>query len=179
MGPGVPGVGIAGLLYVIAAILAPAREIYLTARGRSSRARWAMVMRQFLLAWSIVGAVVAFYIGLIWMAGRGWLGEWGDRGLHLFGIPNVAVGPLLLAAALVLTGVYALMIRTRAVEDPEVIAFDHRHSIVRGRTGRTLVSVPGSGGAIGNFPVSRTVHANRAAVVFNELHGIVVYPEAG
>jgi hypothetical protein len=182
MGPGVPGIGIAGLFYVVVAIVAPIRELYLTTRGRSSRDRWRVVLRQFLLAWTIVAAVVAFYIGLGWLARRGWLGAWGERGVHLFGLANVAVAVVLLAAVLILTALYAVAVRSLSVEDPEVIAFDHRHSIIRGKGDRTLVPVPGPSGSPviqpPSSPAARPVLARSARVVYSESHGVVVFSAA-
>lgn len=183
MGPGMPGIGIAGIFYVIAAVLAPARELYLTARGRSSRARWLLVLRQFLLAWVIVGTVVGFYMGLNWMAHQDWLGAWGDRGLQLFTLPNLAVGVLILGVALGVTAAYAFLVRNRADEDPDVIAFDHRHSTIRGKADRTLLPVPDSTAGVEirpQFPpAARTVPARVAAIMLSDSHGIVVSRRRG
>ena len=103
--------------------------------------------------------------------------------MHLFGLPNLAIGVVLLAAALVFVGLYAVVVRTRSIEDPEVIAFDHRHSIIRGKGDRTLVPVPSPVGSLevqpASVPSRRPVLARSARVVFSESHGIVVLPAAG
>lgn len=57
MSPGMPGAGIGGIFYLVSAVLMPFRELYLTARGRSSRARWLTVARQTGIALMIVGSI--------------------------------------------------------------------------------------------------------------------------
>jgi hypothetical protein len=58
MTAGLPGTGLGGLLYVVLALLMPLRELYLTARSRSSRERWALVARQAAMALAIVVVLV-------------------------------------------------------------------------------------------------------------------------
>jgi len=41
MTAGLPGFGLGGVFFIISALLAPFVELIMTARGRSSRARWA------------------------------------------------------------------------------------------------------------------------------------------
>jgi hypothetical protein len=60
MTPGIPGLGLGGLFFIISALLAPIFELIQTIRGRSSRARWRLlVIRQAALAASIVLATAA------------------------------------------------------------------------------------------------------------------------
>lgn len=59
MTAGVPGVGLGGLFFVISALLMVVVELYRTARGRSSVARWCFVGRQAVMALGIVFATVA------------------------------------------------------------------------------------------------------------------------
>lgn len=53
MGAGIPGTGMATLFYIVSALLMPCRELIITAQGRSSRRRWRLVIRQFLIALAI------------------------------------------------------------------------------------------------------------------------------
>lgn len=57
MNAGLPGTGIGGLFYVLLALLMPVRELYLTARGRSSRERWRVVLGQVAIALGIVASL--------------------------------------------------------------------------------------------------------------------------
>ena len=57
MNAGLPGTGIGGLFYVLLALLMPVRELYLTARGRSSRERWRLVLQQLLIACGIIASL--------------------------------------------------------------------------------------------------------------------------
>ncbi len=71
MAPGIPGLGIASVFYVAAALLAPLREVVRTARGDSSAARWKIVRRQFSLAIGILVSLVLLYIGFDALIARG------------------------------------------------------------------------------------------------------------
>ncbi|CAN5471280.1 hypothetical protein BH24ACT7_BH24ACT7_22920 [soil metagenome] len=71
MAPGIPGLGIASVFYVAAALLAPLREVVRTARGDSSAARWKIVRRQFSLAIGIIVSLVLLYIGFDALIARG------------------------------------------------------------------------------------------------------------
>lgn len=66
MNAGLPGTGLGGIFYLLLALAMPVREIYLTARGRSSRERWRVVLRQLTLALGIVATVAAS----VWVLGR-------------------------------------------------------------------------------------------------------------
>ena len=67
MTPGLPGFGLGGVFFIISALLAPFGELVLTMRGRSSRARWASVGRQLLIAVAMICAVGALlgFVGLV------------------------------------------------------------------------------------------------------------------
>jgi hypothetical protein len=54
MTAGIPGIGLGGLFFVISALLMVVLELYRTARGRSSLARWRFVGRQAAIAAGIV-----------------------------------------------------------------------------------------------------------------------------
>lgn len=64
MNAGLPGTGIGGLFYVVLALVMPLRELYLTARGRSSRERWRLVLQQALMACGIVAALATTWWAL-------------------------------------------------------------------------------------------------------------------
>ena len=65
MNAGLPGTGLGGVFYLLLALLMPVRELYLTVRGRSSRERWALVLRQFALACGILAALFATQAALL------------------------------------------------------------------------------------------------------------------
>jgi hypothetical protein len=54
MSAGIPGIGIAALFYMISALLMVVLELYRTIRGRSSLARWRIVVRQATIAACII-----------------------------------------------------------------------------------------------------------------------------
>jgi hypothetical protein len=56
---GLPGIGLGGLFFILSALLAPFRELALTLRGQSSRARWASAGRQFAMALAMLVAIQA------------------------------------------------------------------------------------------------------------------------
>jgi hypothetical protein len=56
---GIPGIGLGGLFFVISALLMVVVELYRTARGRSSLARWRFVGRQVAIAAGIVFTTMA------------------------------------------------------------------------------------------------------------------------
>ena len=60
---GVPGVGISGIFYLVCAFLMPFIEIGKTVRGRSSKKRWKLVMRQFGIFCGIMGG--SWGVGLL------------------------------------------------------------------------------------------------------------------
>jgi len=56
MTPGIPGVGLGGLFFLICVLVAPILELVQTFRGQSSLERWRLVIRQAAMAASIVFA---------------------------------------------------------------------------------------------------------------------------
>jgi hypothetical protein len=60
MSAGLPGLGLGGLFFVLSALVAPVVELRRTAQGRSSRAAWRQVGRQFALAVVMVAVVAPF-----------------------------------------------------------------------------------------------------------------------
>jgi hypothetical protein len=57
MSPGLPGLGLGGLFFIVTALLAPAVELVRTVRGRSSVEAWRVVVRQFAIAVVMIIAV--------------------------------------------------------------------------------------------------------------------------
>lgn len=96
MAAGVPGVGIAAIFFVLAALWAVGAEVALTLRGRSSLARWRVVGRQAGIAAGVVAAAVLTSVGLDRLAG--------DRG------PGTAVGGVVPLTLLVTSGVLVLVL---------------------------------------------------------------------
>ncbi len=64
MSAGMPGVGIAALFFVLAALWGLVAEVALTARGRSSVARWRVVGRQSGIAAGVIAVTVLTGVGL-------------------------------------------------------------------------------------------------------------------
>lgn len=133
MGPGIPGLGIGSVFYVVAGLLAPFREIVRTARGDSSAARWKVVRRQFLLAIGILASLVLLYLGFDALIARdlspppvpisvpGGYPTW----VYAVGVMTaVLIAVTMLAAAL---GGYARL--TRSKEDPGSIIDTYRATI--------------------------------------------------
>jgi hypothetical protein len=57
MNAGLPGTGVGGLFYLLLALLLPLVELIQTVRGKSSRKRWALVVKQTLIAWGIIASI--------------------------------------------------------------------------------------------------------------------------
>jgi|ERR1035437_3350920 hypothetical protein len=57
---GLPGTGLGGFYYILLVAVMPAREAYLTARGRSSVARWKTVGYHLAMVGGILAALAAF-----------------------------------------------------------------------------------------------------------------------
>ena len=62
MTAGLPGTGLGGFYYILLVAVMPAREAYLTARGRSSVARWKTVGYHL----AMVGGILAALGGFAW-----------------------------------------------------------------------------------------------------------------
>lgn len=114
MNAGLPGTGLGGLFYLVLALLMPVRELYLTARGRSSRQRWRLVLQQLLIAAAILTA-----LGITGTLLRGVLHAQGALGLSGASVLLVpaAVAATLLAALVVLLRVWALLAGRPARQD--------------------------------------------------------------
>lgn len=63
---GVPGTGIGGLFYLLAAALMPVREAWLLTQGRSSWARWRFIGRQ----WAMIAGMLASLWATMWLVKR-------------------------------------------------------------------------------------------------------------
>lgn len=59
MNAGLPGFGIGGIFYVLAALIAPFVELRRIRRGQSTPARRRLIGRQFAIAVAILGMIVA------------------------------------------------------------------------------------------------------------------------
>ncbi len=133
MGPGLPGMGIASIFYVVAALFAPLREILKSIRGESSAKRWKAVALQFWIALGIISSIVLLYIGFDALVSRG-----------VFGPPQVADLPgdfpvwayalgvlaALMLALVLASWVGALSVRWGSIgEDTEEVAVLYRASI--------------------------------------------------
>ena len=64
MSAGLPGAGLAGVFFILSALLAVPIEVVRTVRGRSSRATWLRVARQAALALAMIGALQLFFLGI-------------------------------------------------------------------------------------------------------------------
>ena len=64
MSAGLPGAGLAGLFFVLSALLAVPIEVVRTVQGRSSRAAWMQVTRNAALALAMIAAVQLFFMGI-------------------------------------------------------------------------------------------------------------------
>lgn len=63
MTAGLPGTGIGGIFYLLSALLMPFYELVNTVRGKSSWARWALLLKQLAMAGGIIGGMWA--LGLL------------------------------------------------------------------------------------------------------------------
>jgi hypothetical protein len=109
MTAGLPGAGIGGLFYFCLVILMPLREIYLTALGRSSLARWKMVGFQYAMvggifvalwaeAWAIKSTLQ--YLRTI----DGWFGRWIEQLTQFTGFMMLTTGQFAAVASLLTLG---------------------------------------------------------------------------
>lgn len=67
---GIPGTGIGGLFYLLAAAFMPLRELVLLVQGRSSLARWRFIAMQ----WAMIAGMLASLWGAMWLFKR--LASW-------------------------------------------------------------------------------------------------------
>jgi hypothetical protein len=61
---GLPGAGLAGVFFILSALLAVPIEAVRTVRGRSSRASWLRVIRHAALALAMIAALQLFFLAL-------------------------------------------------------------------------------------------------------------------
>lgn len=106
MTAGLPGFGLGGVFFIISALLAPLGELVLTVRGRSSRARWANVGRQFLIAVVMICAVGGL-LGLVGLVS----GVGPVQGLTSFSLLPLIATASLLAFILITAKLVQLFLR--------------------------------------------------------------------
>lgn len=58
MNVGLPGTGLGGLFYLSATLAMLFVEIYITLRGKSSFKRWHLVLKQLIIAFSIIAGII-------------------------------------------------------------------------------------------------------------------------
>jgi hypothetical protein len=102
---GLPGAGIGGLFYFCLVFLMPVRELYLTARGRSSLARWKHVGFQFCLVLTIFTALWAdawaIKSTLNYLASiDSWFGRWIDQLTQFTNFMMLGTGQFVAVASL-------------------------------------------------------------------------------
>jgi hypothetical protein len=109
MTAGLPGAGIGGLFYFCLVLLMPLREIYLTALGRSSLARWKLVAFQYSM---LAGIFIALWAEA-WMIKStleylqtidGWFGRSIEQLTQFTGFMMLTTGQLAAVASLVTLG---------------------------------------------------------------------------
>jgi hypothetical protein len=116
---GIPGVGIAGLFFVVCALVMPFYELGRTVVGRSSLERWRVVARNWLLAVAMLGVFVAMGWAVSAVVPKGV-----KRGLRTavpMHLSAVAITVLLLVALLVAVQVAVVVRRPgrgRRAEEP-------------------------------------------------------------
>ena len=64
MSAGLPGLGLSGVFFIVSALAMVPLEIARTARGRSSRTRWAAVLRNAAIALVMLAGTVLLYAAL-------------------------------------------------------------------------------------------------------------------
>ena len=64
MSAGLPGAGLAGVFFVLSALLGVPIEVVRTVQGRSSRAAWMQVTRNAALALAMIAALQLFFMGI-------------------------------------------------------------------------------------------------------------------
>jgi hypothetical protein len=105
MTAGLPGAGIGGLFYFCLVFLMPVWELYLTARGRSSIARWKNVGFQYCLVLTIFVALWAEAWAIkstlnYWRTLDSWFGRWIDQLLQFTNFMMLGTGQFVAVASL-------------------------------------------------------------------------------
>jgi hypothetical protein len=118
MSPGLPGLGLGGLFFLLSALAGPFLELGRTVRGRSSGAAWLQAGRQFTLALLMIAAVDAvFRLILVFVPaaeGRGGDGS-PEAGVAMtLALPLAPIAITAAVLATVLAGVKVLQMRARA-----------------------------------------------------------------
>jgi len=133
MGPGVPGMGIASIFYLTAALFAPLREVVKSVRGESSAQRWKAVGLQFAIAVGTISSIVLLYLGFDALISNGVFGPLqptdlpGDLPVWTYALGVLII--LLLALAMA-SWVLALRVRWGSIgADTEQITHVYRASI--------------------------------------------------
>ena len=91
MSAGLPGLGLGGLFFIFSALLAPLLELGRTLQGRSSRAAWRGVGRQFAQAAAMVVAIDLALRSLYLILGAAGLSDPPSAG-RLTALPLAAIG---------------------------------------------------------------------------------------
>lgn len=105
MNAGLPGTGLGGIFYLLLALVMPLHELYLTARGRSSRERWRLVLTQLGVALGIIAAVVL----VVWVLRDVGPGRADGATVAVLAAPVVAL--VVLAVLATVVRVWALLVR--------------------------------------------------------------------
>lgn len=122
MNIGLPGAGIAGLFYLLAALWMPCHELGRTLRGERDPARWRRALTQAALALGIIATIVAtaWAIGLLLPAPNTPAGEAprADDGgaadaIRILGVTPTALAFVALAVVVLLPKAIALVIALR------------------------------------------------------------------
>jgi hypothetical protein len=118
MSAGLPGTGIAGVFYLAGALLMPVVELGRTVRGRSTLARWRLVLRQFTVACAILAGV--WTTG--WLLG---LAAFAPSTAAALAAPGYAPTPQLVGESAMLMSLVTLVLLVGGVE---VLSFVRRRS---------------------------------------------------
>ena len=133
MNAGLPGVGIGGVFYLVLALFMPFLELYKTIKGESSLKRWGIVVRQLVMAGSILAGMwlMGLFLGVLLTASGGieaekisqlvQIGQIGQVGqvaeiakLNIFHIVPVIMSLMTLSVILILTQILVLLFRPSA-----------------------------------------------------------------
>ena len=130
MNAGLPGVGIGGVFYLVLALFMPFLELYKTIKGESSLKRWGIVVRQLVMAGSILAGMwlMGLFLGvlltisggmetekiseLVQIAQIGQVGQVAEIAkLNIFHIAPVIMSLMTLLVILILTQVLVFLFR--------------------------------------------------------------------
>lgn len=130
MNAGLPGAGIGGVFYLVLALFMPFLELYKTIKGESSLKRWGIVVRQLVMAGSILAGMwlMGLFLGvlltisggmetekiseLVQIAQIGQVGQVAEIAkLNIFHIAPVIMSLMTLLVILILTQVLVFLFR--------------------------------------------------------------------